>query len=210
MEDAAFPPAYSLRTERISARCWDPTDAPLVRVVLDASDAHLRPWIPFMKEEPRSLEDTARRIRSLRANFDSDKEYRYALFEPDRRTLIGGVGLFRRIGPNAVELGYWIGVAHNGKGYASEASAAAVRLAFEVEKVDRVEIHIDAPNTASRRVPEKLGFTHEATLARRSIDDAGRQYDLMIWTMFADEYPGSPASKLPMKAFDCLGRVLKC
>lgn len=208
MTTNAFGPAYRIETERFVARCWNPDDAPLVRAVIDVSDAHLRPWIPFMKDEPRSLADTARRIRLLRANFDSDVEYRYGMFEADGRTLIGGVGLFKRVGPGAMEVGYWVGTPHNGRGFASEAAAAAVRVAFEIEKVDRVEIRIDVPNAASARVPAKLGFTHEATLARRAIDPSGKIFDLMIWTLFADQYPGSPASKVRMAAFDCLGQRL--
>lgn len=202
-------PAYRVETERFVARCWEPEDAPLVRAVLDVSDEHLRPWIPFMKEEPRSLADTAARIRTLRASFDSDEEYRFAMFEPgERSVLIGGTGLFKRVGPSAMEIGYWVGAPHNGRGFATEAAAAMVRLAFEVEKVDRVEIHCDAPNVASARIPAKLGFVHEATLARRALESTGQTFDLMIWTMFSDQYPGSPASKLPMTAFDCLGQRL--
>ena len=201
-------PAYRVETARFVARCWAPEDAPLVRSVIDASYEHLRPWIPFMKAEPRTLGQTAARIRMLRSNFDTDAEYRYAMFEPGGDTLIGGVGMYPRVGHDALEIGYWVGTAHNGKGYATEAAAAMVRLAFEIELVERLEIHCDAPNIASARVPEKLGFVHEATLARRTLDDSGMSFDLMIWTMFADQYPGSPASKLPISAFDCLGQRL--
>lgn len=208
MTSDVFGPAYRLETARFIARCWSPDDARLVRAAIDVSDEHLRPWIPFMKEEPRSLEDTARRLRSLRANFDSDAEYRFGMFEPDGRTLIGGVGLYKRVGPRALEIGYWIASPYNGRGYATEAAGAMVRIAFEIEKVDRVEIHCDAPNEASARIPAKLGFTHEATLARRTVESSGMRFDLMIWTLFADVYPGSPASKLPLAAFDCLGRQI--
>ena len=30
----------------------------------------------------------------------------------------------------------------------------------------------------------------------------------MIWTMFADEYPGSPAAQIEIEAFDVLGNKL--
>jgi RimJ/RimL family protein N-acetyltransferase len=202
-------PAYRVETERLVMRCWSPADARLVRTAIDSSDAHLRRWIPFMRDEPRSLPDTVARLRQLRSSFDLDQEYRYAFFDREERTLLGGAGLFRRVGPGALEIGYWISAAGNGKGYATEATAALVRVAFELLGIARVEIHCATLNAPSSRVPEKLGFTHEATLGRRGVDGNGDEYDLMIWTLFADRYPGSPAAAYEVRAYDGLGdRVL--
>ena len=50
------PVAYRVETPRLVLRCWSPEDAPELRRALDDSDQHLRPWIPFMKDEPRNLE----------------------------------------------------------------------------------------------------------------------------------------------------------
>ncbi len=200
--------AYRVETERLLLRCWSPADAPLVRTAIDASDEHLRRWIPFMQDEPRSLEATADRIRTLRSNFDTDAEYRYAMLDRDEATLHGGVGLYRRVGPEALESGYWLREASVGKGYATEAAAAVVRIAFEILGVERVEMHCGVPNMESSRVPERLGFVNEGTLARRGTDGFGNQYDLMIWTMFADRYPDSVAASAKIAAFDCLGRQL--
>jgi len=208
MTETAVGPAYRIETERLILRCWDPADAQLVRTVIDASDEHLRRWIPFMTDEPRSLLDTAKRIRMLRANFDQDEEYRYAIFDRATATLHGGVGLFRRVGPGALEVGYWIGVESVRRGFATEAAGAVVRVAFEVERCERVEMHNATENKDSARVPEKLGFVHEGTLRRRGIDGNGDPYDLMIWTMFDDMYPDSPASRVPTSAFNCVGQLL--
>jgi len=53
-----------------------------------------------------------------------------------------------------------------------------------------------------------LGFAHEATLKKRGLDSEGRNCDLMIWSLFADDYPGSPAAKVPYRAFDCMGEQI--
>jgi len=64
-------------------------------------------------------------------------------------------------------------------------------------------------NTSSSRVPEKLGFTHEATLGRRGVDGNGNEHDLMIRTLFADRYAGSPSSTYDVRGYDAVGdRVL--
>ena len=163
-------PAYRVETDRVVIRCWSPADAPLVRKALDDSDEHLRPWIPWMKDEPRTLAGTAEWLRGRRADFDLDTDYRYGVFDRDEQTLIGEIDLLRRAGKGAREIGYWINKASEGKGYATEITTAMVKVAFEIDRVDRLEIHCSPVNGASARIPEKLGFTHEATLKRRFQD----------------------------------------
>ncbi len=118
------PVAYRVETDRLVLRCWSPEDAPALRVALDASDQHLRPWIPFMKDEPRSLEQTVQWLRMHRANFDSDVMYRYGVFEKESKSLLGENMLLGRVGPGGLELGYWTHVKSGGHGYATEASCA--------------------------------------------------------------------------------------
>ncbi len=54
-----------------------------------------------------------------------------------------------------------------GKGYGTEASAAALDFAFNRLRVNRVESTIDERNAASIRLHEKLGFTHEGTMRKK-------------------------------------------
>jgi RimJ/RimL family protein N-acetyltransferase len=203
------PPAYRVETERLLLRCWSPADAPRFRALLDASDQHLRPWIPWMRDEPRSLAETADRLRAHRGRFDLGQDFRYAVFSPDETTLVGEAGLFPRVGPEALEIGYLIGRDAVGRGYALEAAAALARVAFAAHGIDRLEIHCAPENVASATIPRKLGFTHEATLRRRGTDSDGVRRDSMLWTLFRDAYPRSRAAALPLRAFDCLGeRIL--
>lgn len=201
-------PAYRIETERLVARCWSPADAALLRAGLDDNDQYLRPWIPWMREEPRSIEETTLRLRQARAAFDSDADFRYGLFEPGEQKLIGEVALLTRVGPQAREIGYWIDRHLAGRGLATEATAAVVRVAFEIDRVERVEIHHSADNLASGAVPRRLGFTLDATMRRRAHDSDDVVRDLMIWSLFADEYPASPASRVAIFAYDCSGAQL--
>lgn len=201
--------AYRVVTDRLVLRCWNPADAPQLRAALDACDAHLRPWIPFMKDEPRSLEQTAEWLRGIRASFDTDKMYRYAVFDSDENTLLGENMLIKRVGPGGLEIGYWTHKDAVGRGIASEASCAMIRVAFEIEKVDRVEIMCAPENTASSSIPASLGFSHEATLKQRALNSEGRYCDLMVWSLFKTDYASSPAAKLNLSAHDCLGKAIR-
>lgn len=200
--------AYRVETKRLLLRCWSPADAPAVRAALDASDTHLRPWIPFMKDEPRTFDQTVQWLRQHRAGFDSDLIYRYGVFSRDTGELLGENMLIPRVGPGGLEIGYWTHVDRGGRGYATEASSAMVRVAFELAEVERVEIHCAPDNLASSAIPARLCFRHEATLTDRAPDSEGNIHDLMIWTLFREDYAASPASRLSMCAYNCLDRVI--
>lgn len=201
-------PAYRISTDRLLLRCWSPRDAKNLRACLDRSDAHLRPWIPFMKDEPRSLEGTVAFLRENRAMFDRDENYRYAVFDAEETQLLGEVMLLGRAGPDAQEIGYWMDVRHSGKGYCSEAVAAMVKVGFAINQVERLEIHCSPENVASVRVAEKLGFELEATLKDRFRNPAGEISDTMVWSLFAAKYPDSQASARSLECFDAKGAAL--
>ena len=201
--------AYRVETERLVMRCWSPDDAADMRAALDESDQHLRPWIPFMKDEPRTLQQTAHWLRRIRAAFDRDENYQYVIHRKDTAALVGDVMLMRRAGKGALEVGYWITLSQGGHGFATEATEAALRVAFELDGVDRVELHCSPLNAPSRAIPAKLGFVHEATLERRFVDAEGDRHDSMIFAMFADDYAGSAVSRRPVEAYDVRGdRIL--
>jgi RimJ/RimL family protein N-acetyltransferase len=58
-----------------------------------------------------------------------------------------------------------------GQGHATEAAAALLTWAFEELPLNRVQAELDTRNTGSRRVLEKLGFTHEGTLREDCVVD---------------------------------------
>jgi len=200
--------AYRVVTDRLVLRCWSPADAPVLRAALDACDTHLRPMIPFMKDEPRSLQQTAQWLRGHRAAFDLGQMYRYAVFDAGEQKLLGENMLIARVGPGGLEIGYWTHKDAIGQGIATEASSAMIRVAFEIEKIQRVEIMCAPENRASAAIPARLGFTHEATLKKRALDSEGTSRDLMVWSLFADDYPTSPAAGLTMRAYDCMGEII--
>ena len=158
MTGLPFNTAYRIETERLLIRCWSPEDAPVLRAALDESDQHLRPWIPWMKDEPKSLDESATWLRIKRANFDLGKDFWYAIFDKEERTLIGEIGLMTRAGPGAFEIGYWINKSCEGKGHASEATAVMIRVAFEIAKVERLEIYCAPEMKPASRSPGKWVF----------------------------------------------------
>ncbi len=198
-------PAYRIETERAVLRCWNPTDAEILLQAVTQSVEHLREWMPWAKNEPTSLEDKIALLRKWRAEFDLDRDYTYGIFSPDEREVWGGSGLHKRLAGNALEIGYWIRVDLINRGLATEISAALTRVAFAVNKVERVEIHCDPDNVRSAAIPRKLGFTQEALLRRRASKPDGSHADMVIWTLFLDQLGKSSVADAQVRAFDVLG-----
>jgi len=72
-------------------------------------------------------------------------------------TIAGACGI-ARTQDDVPELGYWLGVAHWGKGYATEALHAVIDYAFADLGHDALQAGARVTNPASRRVLEKCGF----------------------------------------------------
>ena len=83
----------------------------------------------------------------------------FGLYRKPEEALIG-VCSYEMRHNDAPELGYWLGEAHWGKGYMSEAVAAVIAHAFTVNKHERLLSGCRLQNAGSRRVLEKAGFEH--------------------------------------------------
>ena len=202
-----FPgPAYKIHTQRLVIRCMDPADAPMQSIAIEQSLEHLLPWAPWAKQEPLTLQARIELLRGWRGDFDLGIDFEYGLFDPTETVFLGCVRLNPHDSQEMREIGYWIHKDHINKGLATEASAALTKVAFEIDHVNRVEIHCDPNNLRSASVPRKLGFTHEATLRSRVKDPLGNLHGRMIWTLFVEDYPGSPSSNAEIQAFDAISR----
>lgn len=199
-------PAYRILTPRLELRCWEPSDAPALKGMIDENLEHLRPWMPWIHLEPTGLEEKVALLRKFRARFDLDEDFIYGIFQRATGLILGGTGLHPRQGPGALEIGYWIDRRHTGQGYATECATALTRVALGLHQVDRVEIRVEPANLASSSVPRKLGYKLEAVLRRRlEAHPGGEPRDCEVYTLFA----GEPARlDLDLEAYGPLGERL--
>jgi RimJ/RimL family protein N-acetyltransferase len=200
-------PAYKIQTRRLVLRCWMPEDVYLLKQAIDESTDHLKPWMPWAHNEPEDLQKKVERIRYWRGQFDLGHDFVYGIFSQDESRVLGGTGLHTRQGEGSREIGYWIHKDYINIGLATEVASALTRVAFEIDKVRRVEIHCQPDNVRSAAVPRKLGFTHEATLKKR-YPFLDHMRDTMIWTLFKEDYPRTPSHLAEIEAFDVIGRKI--
>lgn len=201
-------PAYRIVSERLVIRCWEPRDAAALKLAVDDSLTHLRPWVPWAASEPTSIDHKVAWLRKCRGEFDLGLDYTYGVFSQDEQEVIGGAGLHLRQGVNVREIGYWVASAHCRKGYATEVTRALVRVGFEVDSASRIELRVWTENRHSRKIPEALGFVSEGTLRGLSRDSHGRPCDVQVFALLRDDYECGPIPNLPLRALDVSGHDL--
>jgi RimJ/RimL family protein N-acetyltransferase len=86
----------------------------------------------------------------------------WAAEEKETGQLVGSVGAFFREESKVMELGWNTYRAFGGRGFASEAAAAALDHALEVRREPKVRALIASANESSLRVAKRLGLAFEA------------------------------------------------
>jgi RimJ/RimL family protein N-acetyltransferase len=120
-------------------------------------------------------------VHKVDVGWETGTDYVYLLRAPGGpASVLGMIGLHRRVGPRAIEIGYWTHVAHAGRGYMTAAVTAVTEAAAALDDVDRVEIHTDEANLRSAAIPRRLGYRLDRVDTRRpeALAESGR---LQIW-----------------------------
>ena len=102
--------------------------------------------------------------------------------------LVGSIEIRLVPGHRRAELGYWVGRAHWGQGYATEAADALLRWGFATLGLHRVHAAHLTRNPASGAVLRKVGMRHEGRL-RKHFLKWGVLEDLDLYGVLEDELP---------------------
>jgi RimJ/RimL family protein N-acetyltransferase len=152
-------PTLPIETARLRLRPPEPEDlAPLHAIMSDEGVARWLYW------GPRSVEEVSKAL-DRQVNQDRTRELALVAELKETGEMVGHLTL--SLGPpehKQAEIGFMFHPAHQGHGYATEASREVVRLAFETYGLHRLFGRLEVRNTASARVLEKLGMRKEAHL----------------------------------------------
>ena len=138
----------------LTLRHWTEDDAADINAAVAESVEHLKPWMPWASAPPMTLDERKAWIREM-----SGRQNEVFGTRLDGE-IVGACGFHRRVGPRALEIGYWVHGDHVCRGIATEMVRRLTEMAFAREDIDHVEIHHDRANIASQRVAIKAGFTH--------------------------------------------------
>ncbi|MET1016928.1 MAG: GNAT family protein [Leifsonia flava] len=111
-----------------------------------------------------------------------------SLFGDGDGRVVGDVMLRLSDAGNAdVEIGWVFHPDYAGRGFATEASAAVLALAFRALDAHRVHAQLDPRNTASAALCERLGMRHEGT-TRETFYDKGEWSDSAFYGILRSEF----------------------
>ena len=203
-------PQPTLRTPRLVLRPLAANDAPTVQLLAgDRRVAEMTANIPHPYPDGAAEAWIASHGPAWAAG--TGATWAIALAGTDE--LVGAVGLVIDAQSAKASLGYWIGLPFWGRGYATEAAQEAVRFAFEVVDLNRVEATHLVRNPASGRVMEKLGMVPEGVF-RQAARRWGRLEDIAQRAVLRHEWeagqrgedrtpPGGPIeTAAPILEFD--------
>ena len=171
--------------DRVVLREFRSTDTAAVHEIV--GDRRVAGWLSFDTKSYAETEELVR-IATTRAGEPRRSEYYLVVQradDPDEQP-VGFVRL-ALAGVAAAKLGYAIGSAHWGNGYATEAAALTVRLGFETLLVHRVSSAIGPENKASIAVATKLGMSFEGRI-RHHVVANGEWRDSLLYSILADEW----------------------
>jgi RimJ/RimL family protein N-acetyltransferase len=148
---------WQLLTDRLRLRPYRTDDVAAMFAVF--GDPEVMRYSTFGADS--TIEATQARIREF---MDHQARFGFGMWVvEDRATgaILGDCGLKQLDDGPEIEVGYRFAKPYWGRGYATEAAAAALRHGFVTLKLPRIVAVADVPNTSSHHVLEKIGLKYQ-------------------------------------------------
>jgi ribosomal-protein-serine acetyltransferase len=165
-------------------RLLNESDAEELHAVIDADRDHLARWLPWAANQ--TLEDTLAFIRHTHEQTTNNDGFQTTI--TDGGKIVGMVGFVDVSWQHrSTMIGYWLAKSAQGNGVMTHAVQSLTDHAFEIWRLNRVEIRTGVENTRSRSIPERLEFQQEGVL--RDAELVGDRYvDQAVYAMLAREW----------------------
>lgn len=164
-----------------------PCDADSYHGLIADNQDHLRPWFRWA-EGPMSITETRAFIsRSLLALAD-ESGIHWSIWH--KGEMAGYVGTSRMSrSSKCATIAYLLDRRFEGKGLAHLAVHSLLTHLFDILDMNRVELRLDTRNTRSRKLAQRLGFSHEGT-SRQSEVSEGNLVDMEVYSLLKAAWRG--------------------
>lgn len=154
-------PVWPLETERLVIRPFEAGDLDAMQRI--HGDPRVVQWLYNEPRTPDEAREHLERKIAGTALVADDDWLSAAAAARDGGALVADLAMHLVSAEHrCVEIGYIVDPAYAGRGFATEASSALLRLAFDQFGMHRVIGRVEPRNTGSVRVLEKLGMRREA------------------------------------------------
>lgn len=181
-------PPETIETERLVLRRFTRKDVSALEEGVRSALPELHEWLPWAHMD-YARDDAVAFVKDSQQAWKDDKAYDYGIRTKDHpERHIGNISIWQTSRSGKIgEIGYWIRTDLIGKGYATEATRAVMRVGFTSMGLHKVTLRIAVGNRGSERVAEKLHFTREGIL-REELLIRGNWTDHTLYSMLDREY----------------------
>ncbi len=165
------------------------TEADAHYALLDAERLHIGQWEDWV--HTTTLESQRDFIRRKGQQYTEGRGFAAGVYFRETPTedydLVGNIGGEISALWRTLEIGYWLASGYVGRGIMTRCVKAVVDIAFTDWEINRVLIVVAVGNTASRAIPERLGFRLDGIL-RDDGQVRGRFFDRAYYSLLASEW----------------------
>lgn len=128
----------------------------------DRNRLYLKKWLPWL-DGTKAVEDTQKFIEGSVAKAKNGNGADFGIYY--QGVLVGAIGydLIDKVDKKTT-LGYWLDENFQGKGIMTKAVKLLIEYAFDVLKLNRIQINCAVGNTKSCAIPQRLGFEKEGVI----------------------------------------------
>lgn len=177
-----------LSGKRVIVRPYRQGDGPALFEAVEESREHIRPWLPW-GDQHQSVEDSQDYVTQCMAKWLLRENLSLGIWEKETGRCLGGTGLH----PHSwearhFEIGYWLRLSAEGRGYMTEAVRLLTEYAFTDLKTNRLVIRCDERNERSAAVPQRLGYVCEALRRNDMLAPDGSLRNTLVFVLTPEEY----------------------
>ncbi|MCW2928428.1 MAG: acetyltransferase [Thermoleophilia bacterium] len=138
-----------------------------------------------------SIDDSLEYIHHAAELWQRGTAWLPGIFDVERGQLVGCTALINIDRANArAEVGSWLGVPHQGRGYNLPAKSALATFAFGELELNRLEFLTRVDNPRSLAAMRKLPNVREEGILAERIVQKGARYDAVMFALLKGEFDG--------------------
>jgi RimJ/RimL family protein N-acetyltransferase len=181
------PPVYPIRTDRLLLRPLSVADIDALLVYRSRADVCR--YLPFEPMDRQVINERLAAQWAITELTDEGQSLSLGIELAETGELIGDAILFWHSREHlGGEIGYVLNPDFTGRGYATEAARAMLRLGFDDLGLHRITARLEERNEASAKVVRRLGMRQEARLVHSEFFK-GEWSTELDFAMLADEWP---------------------
>jgi RimJ/RimL family protein N-acetyltransferase len=180
-----FPDHFTLETSRVLLRLMTPADYEAFLPL--AKDKEIWKYYPQDLSDEQELSTWMQKLFSER---EAGVRMPFTVIDKHSNEIVGGTSFLNiSFYDKRLEIGStWLGTSFIGTGVNREAKFALLSFAFEVMKMERVEVKTDVLNERARAALLKVGMKPEGVLRSHMLMHGNRRRDSIYFSIIRSEW----------------------